>query len=66
MSELSGQRVVGKRPAPTLDILFVCDECGCRVRLDAYEGPPSCSGGSTRPVHLPTFMTPLRLADADD
>jgi hypothetical protein len=64
MGRLSGKRVVGDRPAPTLDVVFKCGERAIVVLLDAYQGPPSCSGGNG--THLPVFMMPLRLADIED
>jgi len=63
MSELSGQRVVGKRPAPQLDVVYQCMECGKKIVLDAYQGPPSCSGVND---HLPVFMKALRIARDGD
>jgi len=54
MSETSGKRLSQKKEAPSLMVIYLCPECGQVELLDAYDGPPSCSGPEIR--HLPVWM----------
>lgn len=62
MSELSGKRVIGKKEAPRLLVLYRCPKCEVGDTFDAYDGVPSCSGDPTHgSAHPKEFMTPIRL-----
>lgn len=52
--------VSDRRSAPTLMVEYVCPKCGVRAVLDAYNGPPTCSGGA----HPKAFMEGASLSIA--
>lgn len=73
MSDTSGKRLAQGREAPVLLIRYTCRECGWFDTLDAYNGPPSCTGfaeGNGKDVkpgkHLPVWMEALKLVAGGD
>lgn len=62
LPEADAARVVGKRPAPRLKVLFSCPVCAGVCERDAYRGPVTCFGGLEAPEpHGPVFMDPVGI-----